>query len=171
MLALAAIGAVMVVAFVINLLIGGRGGGDKLTPEKQKVLLAWLAEKDGNYLRTPLDGKDEPALKQVLERGVHESFFVSIKDSEAQYLTVVTRKAQPNGSLSEIYRGRFDGTTWQTPDGLKTMHFDGTGLLEIDGKVYYKVPEAVTDFVDLSIIHKVREDIIAGKQPYYDFPD
>lgn len=171
MLGLAAIGALMVVAFAINLLMGRSGRAKEISPEKQKVLLAWLAEKDGNYLRSPLDGKDEKLLSEVLERGVQESFFISIGQGGAQYLTVVTRKEQPEGTLSEVYRGRFDGSTWQTPDGLKTMHFDGTGLLEVDGKVYYKVPEVVTNFVDLSIIHTVREDIIAGKDSYYDFPN
>lgn len=157
---LAVIGAIILVLFVVNLVRGGAAA--KLDPLDQKKPLAWLKAEDGYYLRTPLDKSKSTAPA--------ESFLLIVEPGRVRYQSLITNAETPRGTWKDKLDGPRKGAIWTTPEGLKTLHFDGTGLLELDGQVFAKIPEPVQHEVELRTILSVREAILAGNRPYYDFP-
>lgn len=153
-----------IVLILVSAVFGLLRSGKKPTGPMAE-LRQWLAAKDGLYLETPLDDLSDPEFKRQSEAGRIESHLLAIDGQKVESFTLVTSDAVRSGEWVPDMEGNFDGSTWRTSKGYKTLRFDGTGLVEVDGRTYYKVPEAVNNNVDLGTIHIERENILAGKPP------
>lgn len=153
-----------IVLILVSAVFGLLRSGKKPTGPMAE-LRQWLAAKDGLYLETPLDDLSDPEFKRQSEAGRIESHLLAIDGSRIESFTLITSDTVRSGEWTPDLEGSFDGSTWRTASGEKALRFDGTGLVEVDGRTYYKVPEAVNNNIDLGTIHIERENILAGKPP------